>query len=267
LGQQACYTPGSWHDAAVRRALVLMITLVAGLAVAHVGPSKDDNNRYLKLTPHRDRVRFAYTVFFGEIPGLQTRPSIDTDRDGTISETEAQAFGNKVAAEVAAGLDVSVDGKQLKLQWAEVVVGMGSPSTRAGSFSIDMITQLCLEPDAKHHLLVRDRFKLTRPGETEVKIEDGPGIKLGTVKVGAIADAHHQFKFVGPGGPLMDDGIDLAFEVTDKAPAASSACTAPTGAPPGDDQRSLPTGLVIGAAAIIAFVLAAIVTWVRRKKR
>jgi hypothetical protein len=259
--------PASWHDAAVRRALVLVITFATGLAVAHVGPSKDDNNRYLKLTLSGDRVRFAYTVFFGEIPGLQARSSIDADRDGTISEAEAQAYGNKVAAEVAAALDVSVDKRQLKLQWAEVVVGMGSPSARAGAFSVDLITQLCFAPAGQHQLLIRDRFKLLHPGETEIKIEKGfPGIHIVTAKVGAESNNGYQWKLVGPSGPLADDGIDLVFEVGDKAPPASSACS--DGPPPvAEEQRSMPAWIVIGAAAIVAFILATVVTLIRRKKR
>ena len=42
-------------------ALVLAITLVGlrGPAAAHVAPSVDDNNRYIKVTPAADRVRIA----------------------------------------------------------------------------------------------------------------------------------------------------------------------------------------------------------------
>ena len=42
---------------------VVAITLLS----AHVAPSVDDNNRYLKVTPLHDGIRLAYTVFFGEI--------------------------------------------------------------------------------------------------------------------------------------------------------------------------------------------------------
>ena len=49
---------------------MLAITLVtAQPARAHVAPSVDDNNRYVWVTPLGDRVRIAYTVLFGEIPG------------------------------------------------------------------------------------------------------------------------------------------------------------------------------------------------------
>src|SRR5882672_9385245 len=96
-----------------RRILVAAITLaIAGGARAHVAPSVDDNNRYIKLTPMGNRVRLAYTVFFGEIPGAEARRSIDTNRDGTITEAEAQVFGTRVSSDVAGALDLEVDGAQ-----------------------------------------------------------------------------------------------------------------------------------------------------------
>jgi hypothetical protein len=77
--------------AAVIGALVAIVT--ARPARAHVQPSVDDNNRYIKVQPFGDRIRLAYTVFFGEVPGAGMRPQIDTNHDKTISEAEAQAFG------------------------------------------------------------------------------------------------------------------------------------------------------------------------------
>src|SRR6476659_5617187 len=90
--------------------LALALTLAAVQAAAHVAPSVDDNNRYLKLTPLGDRVRLAYTVFYGEVPGAAMRQQLDANRDGTIDDAESSAFGEKLAAEVAASIDVTVDG-------------------------------------------------------------------------------------------------------------------------------------------------------------
>jgi len=243
---------------------VLAITFVSATAYAHVGPSKDDNNRYLKLTPEADRVRLAYTVFFGDVPGARARPAIDRDGDGTISEAEAQAWGDKVAEEVAAALDVEVDKQQRKLVWEQIVVGMGSPQVRAGAFSVDLVANLCLPtvgPGTTHAVILRDRFKLTNPGETEVKLEDTHGIKITTARIGTSTE--HTLKFVGPGGPLNDDGVQLGFEVTAAAAPASSACEAPASP---EDKKRIPAVLVIGAAAAIAFVLALVVTLVRRRR-
>ncbi|MCX5744878.1 MAG: hypothetical protein NT062_20510 [Proteobacteria bacterium] len=113
----------------MRWRLVLAVTavgLAARLATAHVAPSVDDNNRYLKLTPQGDRLRLAYTVFFGEVPGAGMRPAIDANHDRTISDAEAAAFGSKIAGEVASSIDLVIDQRPVKVTWETVAVGMGA---------------------------------------------------------------------------------------------------------------------------------------------
>src|SRR5262245_5152661 len=114
---------------------VLAVTLLS----AHVAPSVDDNNRYLKVTPLHDGIRVAYTVFFGEIPGASERGSIDTNRDSRIDDDEAKRFADSLGAQVAAALDVEVDGVPQRLHWDVVSAGMGSDAVAAGSFSIDLV--------------------------------------------------------------------------------------------------------------------------------
>jgi hypothetical protein len=109
---------------------------------------------------------------------------------------------------------------------------------------------------------LRDRFRLLNPGETEVRVEDTTGIKVLASKVGTSTE--RSVKFVGPGGPLADDGIQLSFEVTDRAAPASSACSVPSAEPA---RPGMPSGLVVVAAAVLAFVLAVIVTLRKRRKR
>jgi nickel/cobalt transporter (NicO) family protein len=254
-----------------RRLLVAAITLatiVPSAVIAHVAPSVDDNNRYIKLTPMGDRVRLAYTVFFGEIPGAEARRSIDTNRDGTISEEEAQVFGNKVAAEVAGGLDISVDGSSRRTVWADVVVGMGTQRTAGGAFAIDLIAYVCMPSRGKHHLVLRDRFRVPRPGETEVKVEDSPGIAIERAHIGPADDASHDYRFVGPGGPLSDDGLELVYTASDKAPAGDSACAAPAPppAPTPTESGGVPIIFILLGVAGIAVVLVIIVVAARGRR-
>ncbi|MDX2094044.1 MAG: hypothetical protein SFX73_39805 [Kofleriaceae bacterium] len=232
---------------------MLAITLVATHARAHVAPSVDDNNRYLKVTPAADRVRIAYTVFFGEVPGAQMRRTIDANRDGQISDAEAQRFADRIAGEVAAGLDVSIDGTPAKVGWSTVSAGMGTPSTSGGAFSIDLIAWACL-PSARgtHTVQLRDRFRISRPGETEVKVDDGLGITIHHARVGRADDATHDYRFVGPGGPLTDDGLDLSFTATDKAPLTDDATCA------GVEHGRASLGQVLGVLASLTVALAAL---------
>jgi len=250
----------------MRRLLGLLVLAVTGSALtagAHVAPSVDDNNRYLKLTPLGDRIRLAYTVFFGEVPGAQTRPSIDTNHDRTISDAEAQTFGDHLAGEVAAALDVDINGHPQRVTWSQVAVGLNTPSIAAGSFSVDMIAYLCLGGRGAHRVQLRDRFRLLRPGETELKVEDSPGISIEHARVGVADDPDHDYRFVGPGGPLADDGLDLAFTAGDKAPISSEGCSAAGVSAPARSRGWL---VWIGAGAIVVLVAGvAGVVYKRRK--
>ena len=230
--------------------LVASVTIVAATARAHVAPSIDDNNRYLKITPQADRVRLAYTVFFGEVPGRMLSPGLDTDRDGAISDAEAQAHGDQLAREVGRALELAVDGKQQPVQWKAVSAGMGTPMVTAGAFSVDMIAYVCFaEPRGKHRVHVRDRFRVPKPGETEVLIDAGQGISIAHARMGGAIPVDNTFKLVGPGGPLADDGLDVAFTASADAPL-SGAC----GPEPGKRRPWLWVALV-AAIAVASGVL------------
>jgi hypothetical protein len=228
---------------------VLAVTLLS----AHVAPSVDDNNRYLKLTPLGDRVRIAYTVFFGEVPGASERRGIDANRDGQISDAEAHAFGDRLASQVLASLELDVDGARQPLKWQTIDVGMGTPDVAAGSFSVDLVAYPCLaKVRGRHRIVLRDKFVLTRPGETEVKVEDSPGVRIDHARIGAADDPSYDYKFVGGGGPLADDGLDLAFDAGPKAPVtADGACTGSTAGSTGGGRSKLPWLLAGGALVII----------------
>lgn len=212
----------------MRRVVMLVVAITVAPAQAHVAPSVDDNNRYLKVTPQSDRVRLAYTVFFGEVPGRTARPSLDANRDGAIDDAEAQAFGDRLAADVIGALEVSIDGKQLRPRWKTVSVGLGSPTVAAGAFSIDMIAYFCVaRPRGKHAVLIRDRFRVPKPGETEVLVEDGQGVRIEHARMGQATAVDNVFKLAGPGGPLSDDGLDVSWVADDKAPLSGECASAP----------------------------------------
>lgn len=242
----------------MRRVLLPLVVMITPRAHAHVSPSVDDNNRYVKVSPQADRIRVAYTVFFGEVPGAALRPKLDTNKDGAISDGEAQVFGDRIAADVIGALDLEVDGKQQRVAWKAVTVGMGSPTVAAGSFSIDMIAYVCLaRARGRHEVLVKDSYRVPKPGETEVRVEDGPGITVELARIGGADALANDFKFVGPGGPLSDDGLRVTFVASDKAPL-SNECDAVV------SDRSVPW-LAVGLGAFALALGAGVVIYRRRK--
>jgi hypothetical protein len=225
---------------------VVALTLLSG----HVAPSVDDNNRYLKLTPLGDRVRVAYTVFFGEIPGASERRGLDANHDGRIDEAEAHAFGKRLAGEVAGALEVDIDGKVEPLRWTTIDVGLGTPEVTAGSFSVDLVAYPCLSTvRGKHRVLVRDRFRVPHPGETEAKVEDSPGVKIERAHVGPADDPGFDFRFAGPGGPIEDDGLEVIYVAGDTAPVASDGKCSVLLVHRSYGWVAIPIGVVIAGAA------------------
>jgi hypothetical protein len=242
---------------------VVAITLLSG----HVAPSVDENNRYVKLTPLGDRVRLAYTVFYGEVPGAAERRTIDTSGDGQISDAEARAFADRVGAEIGAALEIEVDGTVQPVRWTTVDAGMGTPAVAAGSFSVDLVAYLCLPALAgRHRILVRDRFRLPRSGETEARVEDGPpGVTIERAHVGQADDPSHDYRYTGPDGPLATDGLELVFTVGSQvAPSADGACAAPA---PRRSTTWLPITIAGGLALLgaVAWLLVHVRSRARRR--
>ena len=244
---------------------MVAITLLARVAGGHVAPSVDDTNRYIKVTPLGDRIRLAYTVFFGEVPGASERRKIDTNHDGTIEEPEARVFGTGLAAQIAAVMEVEIDGKVQPVTWDVIDLGMGTPTVDAGAFSLDLVAYPCFAFARGHHKIrIKDRFRVPRPGETEVHVEDGVGITIDRARVGDADDPTHDYRFAGPGGPVSDDGLELEITAGPRSSVTADATCA--AAPPGTAHLSTWTIMSIVVSFVVAGILAMFVVRLRRRR-
>jgi hypothetical protein len=243
-------------------AIAFAVSIAGGAtaAQAHVAPAVGDNNRYLKLTVLGDRIRLAYTVFYGETPGAELRQTLDQNRDGTIDDAETSPFSTRLASDIAGSIAITLDDLPVPVAWSQITVGLGTPQVRAGAFSVDLIAWLCLaSPRGKHAILLRDHYPLARPGETEVTVEGSPGVEILATRIGGAIDEAHDYKLVGPSGALDTEGFDVRFAAGDKAFAASDTVCRRAEA-----ERGVPTAAIAGAAA--AVVAGAIALIMRRRK-
>ena len=245
-----------WHDSAMRRCapFLVLASVLVGFTVrteAHVAPGAGDNNRYLKLSVLADRLRFAYTIFYGEAPGAALRASLDGNHDGVIDDSETQPFGEQIARDVAAAVELTVDGVHEPITWSEVVVGMGSPSAKAGAFSVDLVASICLAaPRGKHLLRLRDAYPIDRPGETEVKLEDSRGVTIERSHIGDADDEHHDYNLVGPSGALERHGLEAEISMNELAIATPDA-TCPESFRARERRLPLPVLIVLGLTGLV----------------
>jgi hypothetical protein len=155
------------------------VLLVLPALYAHVAPSPDADNRYLKITLLPDHARIAYLVFFGERPGARARVRMDRDHDGVLGPEEARAFGEAVRDEVGPRVALEADGVPVSASWEVADVGLGSPSVHGGAFSVDLVAKVPLRHGvAAHTLWVADRFRPPVPGEVEWLLEPAPDVTL-----------------------------------------------------------------------------------------
>jgi ABC-type nickel/cobalt efflux system permease component RcnA len=99
----------------LRRALttmtlaVLASTVSAPAATAHpLGNFSVNHHTGLVLRP--DRIDARVVVDRAEISALQERPAVDSDQDGTISDTEARAHAERTCSDLSRQLHLSVGG-------------------------------------------------------------------------------------------------------------------------------------------------------------
>jgi hypothetical protein len=249
--------------------------LVAPAALGHVAPSERENNRYVLVAPLADRVRLAYTVWMGHEPGRRARPRIDSDGDGRIDAAEADAFGAQLAAQVTPHLTVEVDGRPVAIEWQEIDVGLGEPSTDGGAFAVDLVAWVCLERPREqltHRVLLRDGFRIPDPGETELRIEESPGVRVTRSDLGGPESLRPSavrldFRWRGGAGPAESHGYVLEFSV-DPALATfdGGECTGPGGAR-GATGQGRARWMLGGAAALAVAVGLALARRIRRRSR
>lgn len=231
------------------------LCVVSATASAHVGSSEKVNNRYYKITPMADRVRLAYTIFFGREPGMVIRRRMDKNRDGQISPKESKAYAQLIEGEIHKSVSVALDGAAFDIRWRDVDIGLGKPNTAGGPFSLDFIGTVCLASKAwglENRLVFRDRMRLPKPGETELFLDPAPGIRVIRSEMDGREVRTRGEKWQGGPGPAQK-GYQLSFVVeSDETAGLDSACDPPK---KNASMRLLWIGLFLGAGLVGAGLL------------
>jgi len=233
----------------------LAASLVAGRADGHPQYSSTLSNRYLKLSlVGGGALRIAYTTMIGEAPAAAARRQADANGDGIVDEGEQHRFADRLAAAIAEGLEIDVDGKRATPAWEPAVPGFGS-DRRVGAipFSIDLVGRVAVPGRGPHVVRVDDATVIDALGESEVRIEEGPGTRVLAAWQGR-EDGQRVMRFVwnGPKFSVLEDR-SVGFRFVDE------------GGGPGVARRRGPSPIALLAALL--GVAAAAFALVRLRRR
>jgi len=203
-----------------------------------------------------DTVRIAYTVFFGDRPGLIERRRIDANGDGLLDENEAKTFSTRLHAEIVPLIDVKIDGAPPGAPWRVADLGLGTPTTQAGAFALDLVLVAPIDPARETHTVwIEDRWKIPEPGETEVRIEESPGVHVVESHArrdgrGAVLD----FKFLGHATTPGERGLFVSYRV-DEAVRRTYLGKKPEGAQKTGGSSRMPIIIGVGTAVLLVIWL------------
>jgi hypothetical protein len=232
-----------------RIALVLLLVTLATAraASAHVAPSATENNRYIKVTLLPDRARLSYTVFYGERPGAGERQRMDGDANGAIDASESARFGAALRDEIATHVQLQVDGHPAPPADLRVEdVGLGTPVTSGGSFSVDLLLFAPTRGAGAHSLTLTDSWIAPQAGENELLVEESPGVRVVASHLVSEPSATSQMRWSFRGNPAASErAIHVEWTVDDTAYRAA----APSNPAPAHASRRV-LWLALAAAAV-----------------
>jgi hypothetical protein len=248
-----------------RQRIALIVTLAAlgglaapGAADAHVAPSPTENNRYLKMTLLPDGVRLSYTVFYGERPGAGERQRMDKDANGSLDDDESRSFGAVVRDEVAAHVRLVVDGHAVAPAELRVEdVGLGTPLTSGGSFSIDLLLHAPTQGAGAHALTLDDSWIAPSAGEHEIFVEESPGVRVVAAHLVATPSAPTQIRWSFRGNPTAGErAVHVEWTVDDAAFREAARTSAPKATAAAHGSRRILwialAAIVLGGIAVVA---------------
>ncbi|GGS59875.1 hypothetical protein GCM10010156_18030 [Planobispora rosea] len=153
---------------------VMETTGVTGVTAHPLGRFTVNHYNGLKVTP--DRVENLAVVDSAELPTLQARAAVDTDRSGTVSPRERSAYGAARCGELAAAQWLTVDGTAVA--WRVASSAFAHEPGEGGLETSRLTCSLAATVTASGTVGFEDGFLPDRLGWREITAVAGGGVRL-----------------------------------------------------------------------------------------
>ena len=215
-------------------------------------------NRYAGIEVAPGEVRIEYVLDMAEIPTVQVRPAIDTDADGTITDTERSAWAARTGLELLANLTLTVNGRAVALD-----VVSSSMRFRPGQGGLDILrleATFAGPLGASGELAFADANFADRIGWSEVTAAgtDGTAVARSSVPSRSVSNALLSYPQDLLASPLDVHEATLSFRPGTGAPAAVATVGVGANSSRPDVTGGAFAGLVgrTGPFMLVALVLA-----------
>ncbi len=168
---------------------VLLATSLATKADAHLGHYVVSAERYIKLDLSPDEARIVVSLSLGASAAERLLTPADRDRDGNVSQSEAETYLSAWARGLATELPIELDGQLSHARYGEgVLAPLGVIHPEA--LTVEMVARIPLGP-GEHTIRIQDRMDLSRFERTDIAFRTRDGIALVASDLGPNPDAVH----------------------------------------------------------------------------
>jgi ABC-type nickel/cobalt efflux system permease component RcnA len=151
-----------------------------GLAAAH--PLGNFSiNQFARIEVEKSQVKLRAVLDLAEIPTFQESQTIDTNKDGTLSQAELDTYAETISPNYIANLQVSVDGQTVNFRLTAKETGLQNGSGNLPTLRIkwDLIGDLpASDSDAVRRFKFENKNYPERIGWSEIVVRQVAGINV-----------------------------------------------------------------------------------------
>ncbi len=195
--------------------IAVLIFAFVGLAAAH--PLGNFSiNQFSQIEVEKSQVKIRSVLDLAEIPTFQESQTIDTDKDGALSQSELDAYAEKISPDYIAKLQVSVDGQPIELRPTAKNINLeeGSGNLPILKIKWDLIGDLPnSDADAVHRFRFENKNYLERIGWNEIVVGRVSGINVfnSTAYGSGITDELKEYPSESLNAPLAEKTAEFSF--------------------------------------------------------
>jgi ABC-type nickel/cobalt efflux system permease component RcnA len=135
-------------------------------------------NQYVRIEPASTQVRIVYVVDMAEIPAHTERRRIDANGDGVLAPAETDAYARQAAERLAAGLALTVNGRQPPLIVRKTALSFPSGQAQLPTLRLVVHYESELPEGDMLSIALHNANYADRLGWREIVVRPHPGVYL-----------------------------------------------------------------------------------------